>query len=133
MSVEDQTNIQDWRTPFPPSHGLLTLCSSVHLRTLPRSVADYVWDVTGCFSPLFHLQWMGSGRPGECGAAAPPHVEVGRRDVTVCAMDPSSVERLARVPKKSISSATTESVLVCTPNPSLFLTGILEKCNFSES
>lgn len=63
---------------------------------------------------------MESGRLGECGAAAPPRVEVGLRDVTVCAMGPSSVERLARAPRKSISSAMTESVLVCTPDPLRF-------------
>lgn len=63
---------------------------------------------------------MGSGKPGECGAAAPPRVEVGLRDVTACATDPSLVERLARALRKSISSATTESVLVCTPDSSRF-------------
>jgi len=63
---------------------------------------------------------MESGRPGECGAAAPPHVEVELNDVTVCAMDPSSVERHARVPRKSTSNAMTESVLVCTLDPSRF-------------
>lgn len=63
---------------------------------------------------------MGSGRPGECGAAALPRVEVALRDVTGCATAPSSVERLARVPRRSTSSAMTESVLVCAPQPSCF-------------
>lgn len=122
MSVEDQTKIQGRRPPFLPNPALLTLCSSAHLGTLAPSVADDVWALTGCFSPLFFFcfQWMGSGRPGECGAAAPPHVEVALRDVTGCATAPSLVERLARVPRRSTSSAMTESVLVRTPEPSCF-------------
>lgn len=63
---------------------------------------------------------MGSGRPGECGAAAPPRVEAALRDVTGCATAPSSVERLARVPRRSTSSAMTGSVLVCALHPSRF-------------
>lgn len=113
ISVEDPSR----KPPFTPSHALLTLCSTAHFVTLPPSVADYVWDMTGCFSPLFCLQWMGSGRLGECGAAALQRVEVGLRDVTVCAMAPSSVDRLARAPRRSISSAMTEGVLVCNLRP----------------
>lgn len=61
---------------------------------------------------------MGNGKPGECGGAAPLRVEVELRDVTVCATDPSLEEKPARVPRKSIGSAMTGSVLVCIPNSS---------------
>lgn len=73
---------------------------------------------------------MGSGRPGECGAAALPRVEVALRDVTGSATAPSLVERLARVPRRSTSSAMTGSVLVCTPEPSRFPLNEAEFWNF---
>lgn len=70
MSVEDQTKIRGRRPPFPLSHALFTLCSSAHLGTLPPSVAVYVWDVTGCFSPLFLSpvdgKWQAWGVWGSC-------------------------------------------------------------------
>lgn len=69
MSLMDPTKIHGWRCPFPPGHALLTLCSVVYLGTLPSSVADYVWDVTGCFSlllPPVDGKWQAWGVWGSC-------------------------------------------------------------------
>lgn len=100
-----------------PSHQAMLYSSYLPVLTLgscllPLQMALGMFQaVSFLFS---YLQWMGSGKPGACGAAAPPHVEVGPNDVTGYATGPSSVESLARAPRKSTSSAMTGGVLVRT-------------------
>lgn len=58
------------RPSFPLRRALLTLCSSGHLGTSSPSVADYIWDMTVCFSSLFLSpvdgKWQAWGVWGSC-------------------------------------------------------------------
>lgn len=84
----------------------LCICTVVAPEPAPSSSPSL------CLRTWLAPQWMGSGRPGRCGAAAVSRVGVARSDGSVSARGPSLGEQPARAHRRSSANAVPSGVPV---------------------